>query len=238
MSGLKNEAEEDGAVAMEEEEEEEEDDDLEEELNALFDDDDADSPSGERPLKKAPPPPDADAGEEPSKKRKRRVPEDTAEDRSKLLITQRRMARKGKRMKCDCYVDRATKRAHTHLMALEKAMKRTMLVLPKLAEAKTASVQERIKECRRALKATEKSLRDMHTFVLTVQRVAEGGRERGEGIAMRIACITAKRTDMQVVNKAGAMMRVSDHDDFDVLTTLPPISKLRVAKRRRRKTKT
>lgn len=213
---------------------------MEAELMALFEPEDT-SPSSERPLKSAPakkaskkkkktPPATA-------RKRKATPPADTAEHRADLMATQLEWAQRGKRVKCDCYTQRATKRAHTHLMGLERVMKRAMHLLPKMAEAKTATVQERIKEVRRALKATEKALLETHKYIAGVQHIADTAHQRGDTLAMRIACVTAKRTDMQVVTKNGERMRVSDHDDFNVLSRLPAYNKAGPTKRRRRRKK-
>jgi hypothetical protein len=187
-------------------------DDEDAELEALFGD-------SAEPEPKSPPPP----------KRKRSLftevgpykgppTEEELRQRRKALKKHRAKERRvKKRLKCDCYTDRALERAHVHLGTVEKAMANVRRSLPKLSEVSAKSEQDRIRECRRQLKEAVKALQTQHVFLAEIKRIAARGVERGNDLAMKIACITAKRTDQEVVTRFGQPFQVTHHEAFQAL---------------------
>lgn len=185
----------------------EDDDDLFRELFGS-DDEDGGQPSG----RQAPPNATQDAA-------------DLARRRKALKSRRAKTVQSKKRLKCDCYEDRALGRVHYQMGVVESALVKLRDALPPLSDKTAKPDADRIRECRRGLKACEKMLKEMAPAVADVRRISERGAARAGEMARLLACVTAKRTDMNVVTRDGAPLQITHHHAFRSLDYRPPPKK-------------
>ena len=176
---------------------------LEAELDVLFDDDDDEEE--EEGVEKAP--------------AKRPL---TEEEKAELAVRRRRALQKQrasrmktkKRLVCDCYLDQAIKRARVHVKATEEACQQVNQLLPVSSDMYNKGVNERINQANLRLRKLEKLCRTMGIQLGELRRIADRGVARGNELAMKIACVTAKRSDINVVNHHGKPLKVTQYDAF------------------------
>jgi hypothetical protein len=169
-----------------------------------------------------------DDEEEPVATPTKRAPQ-TAQQRAEEEARRRRALQKQrssqmrarKRLICDCYEDQAIKRARVHVKTVEEAASSLSEVLPPPSDLNTKGVNERINQTRLRLRKVEKLARELKNELREIKRVAGNGVARGNTLAMKIACIVAKRSDINMVTRNGKSLKMTQYDDFASISYRP-----------------